>query len=429
VVLAGAALFVYLRLRADLDESVNSGLSARATAFAATRAAGVGDPEEGLAQLLGPSGHVLAAEGRVRAPVLRGPELRRARRGRLVLEQPVAGIEGDVRLLARPGPGDDDVVVVGQSLDDRDETLASLVGAFVVGTPVAVLLASLLGYALASAGLAPMEAMRRRATEVSLRGGRDRLPVPEAHDEVRRLGETLNDMLGRLRDSFERERRFVADASHELRTPIATVKLELEGALRSGDCGPRTRQALVAAIEECDRIAQLAEDLLVLARAADGRLPVRPEELLARALLEDVRHRFVDRAARHSRRIDVRAPGDLALVADPLRMRQALANLVDNALRHGGGDVLLAARANSAGAEVEVRDEGTGFGAGSDAWAFEPFSSGDQARVEGGAGLGLAMVRAIAEAHGGSAEIVPGPGARVVVRLPALSQRDLSAAS
>ena len=157
-------------------------------------------------------------------------------------------------------------MVVGQSLDDRDETLAGLVASFAIGGPIAVLLASLLGYALAAAGLRPVEAMRRRAAEVSLERDGERLPLPAAHDEIRRLGETLNEMLDRLRGSLERERRFVADASHELRTPVAVIKTELEGALRAGGHDPRVREALVAAVEECDHLAQLAEDLLVLAR-------------------------------------------------------------------------------------------------------------------------------------------------------------------
>ena len=169
----------------------------------------------------------------------------------------MAGIEGTVRVLARPVPrrfGAPAVVAVGRSLDDRDEALAGLVASFAVGGPLAVVLASVIGYALATVGLAPVEAMRRRAAAVSLSGEDNRLPLPLAHDEIPRLGTTLNDMLDRLRRSFERERRFVDDASHELRTPVAVIKAELEGALRIGDCGPQVHEALVAAVEECDRL-------------------------------------------------------------------------------------------------------------------------------------------------------------------------------
>jgi signal transduction histidine kinase len=260
--------------------------------------------------------------------------------------------------------------------------------------------------------------MRRRAAEVSLAREDERLPLPAARDEVRRLGETLNDMLDRLRRSFERERRFVADASHELRTPVAVVKTELEGALRTGDYGPQVREALVAAVEECDHLAQLAEDLLIIARAGDGQLPVRPEPIAVRFELEGVRERFSDRARQHSRAIRVDAPADLRVSADALRLRQALANLVDNALRHGEGEVVLSSRKASEGVELDVTDRGSGFAPDIAERAFERFTRGDRARTRGGAGLGMSIVQAVAEAHGGWAAIVPGTGTTVRVWLP-----------
>lgn len=295
LVLSAAGLFVYLQLRADLDEAIEAGLRARAAAIAtgvrqssATAAPGAGgEPDEAFALVLSPAGRVLDRLGGARGRVLTDRELARAARGEISrVERPVAGIEATARVLALPAAAQtgSSVVVVGQSLEDRGETLAGLVAAFAVGGPVAVALASLIGYGLAAAALAPVEAMRRRATEVSLRSDDERLPLPAADDEIRRLGETLNDMLDRLSRSVERERRFVADASHELRSPVAVVKAELEGALRTGDFGPQVREALLAAVEECDHLAQLAEDLLVLARAADGHLPVHAQALAARDL-------------------------------------------------------------------------------------------------------------------------------------------------
>jgi signal transduction histidine kinase len=320
-------------------------------------------------------------------------------------ERRVAGIDGTVRVLARDG------VVVGQSLEDRDEVLSGLVAAFALGGPLAVALASLLGYVLAGSALRPVEAMRRRAA-----AGDERLPLPAAHDEIHRLGATLNELLARLRDSLERERRFVADASHELRTPLAVLKTELEAGLR----GPDKDAAISNAIEECDRLAQLAEDLLVIARTADGELPVRREPVPARPLLEGVRDRFADRAERAGRAIRVE-DGELTLNADPLRLRQALGNLVDNALRHGDGDVVLRARGEDGGVSLEVADGGRGFGPDIADRAFDRFARGDLARTRGGTGLGLAIVRAIAEAHGGHATL---EGATVRVWMP--SQGHLS---
>jgi signal transduction histidine kinase len=425
VVLAAAGLFVYLRLQNDLNESVTAGLESRFAALASSgqaTAGASGDAEEGFAQLLTAQGRVLASAGGIRGPALRPAEAVKAGAGaEFTIEREVPGIEGTARILARPAhPGAEAIVAVGQSLDDRDETLSGLVTSFAVGGPIAVLVASVLGYLLATAGLRPVEAMRRRAGAVSLTHGAERLPLPAAQDEVRRLGETLNEMLDRLQRSFDRERRFVADASHELRTPVAVVKAELEAALRAGGHDPQVREALVAALEECDHLAQLAEDLLLVARAAEGELPVRRERLDVRPLLESVSARFGDRARERRREIRVEGGDGLRVEADDFRLRQALGNLVDNALRHGEGQVVLrAGRAEAnGGVELEVADGGPGFDPDLAERAFERFARGDVARTRGGTGLGLAIVRAIAEAHGGRAEIVAGDGGVVRIWLP-----------
>jgi signal transduction histidine kinase len=432
LVLAGAAVFVYARLRDDLDEAIDESLAARAGALAvvAQRSgsdlgdagpAALGEPDEAFSQVLGADGRVLAARGRVSGRALPPRLVRIGAREPVRVDMKVTGLDGTVRVLARPLPGTPGaVVVVGQSLGDRDETLTGLLVSFGIGGPIAVLVASLLGYGLATGTLRPVEAMRRRAAAVSLSAGDEALPLPEAHDEVRRLGETLNEMLDRLRRSFERERRFVADASHELRTPIAVLKTELETLLRR-DHPPEMHDALVAAADEADHLARLAEDLLVLARASEGRLAVRPEPLDSHRVLASTRDRFGERAATEGRRIVVDAPAGLVLDADPMRLRQALGNLVDNALRHGGRDIVLAARAADGGVVVEVADGGHGFPAALGDRAFERFTRGDEARTRGGAGLGLSIVRAIADAHGGRASIASDPGgARVRLWLPAV---------
>jgi signal transduction histidine kinase len=419
VVLSGAGLFVYLRLRADLNDSVEATLQQRVRALAAGQPTGnitLEDPEESFVQILTPAGRLVDAHGGAQVPALSPEEARRAARGEVVVERRLPGIDGPARVIARPRGRV--VVLAGQSLNDRNDALAGVIASFAIGGPVAILLASVLGYLLASAGLAPMDAMRRRAREVSLGRGEDRLPLPAARDEVRRLGETLNEMLERLRLSFERERRFVADASHELRTPIAVVKTELEGALGTGEYGPPVREALVAAIEECDRLAQLAEDLLVIARVEEGELPLRRETLAVGPLLGGVRDQFTDRAEQHGRHIVVDSDGARELSGDPLRLRQALGNLVDNALRHGEGDVVLRARVVAAGIELEVSDHGAGFGEDIADRAFERFARGDRGRTRGGTGLGLAIVQMVAEAHRGRATIVPGDGATVRLWLP-----------
>lgn len=280
LMLASAALFVYLRLRADLDDRIDASLQSRVSGLVDSGRepdlAGVAleDPEETFVQLMSPSGQVLDSVGTLQGPALSRAEARRASAEPVSLERELPGIDGRARLLARSARGEGAAIVVaGQSLVDRNDALSSVVSSFAVGGAFATLLASLIGYLLAAAGLVPVEAMRRRAREVSLLASDEGLPLPAAHDEIRRLGETLNEMLARLRAAFERESRFVADASHELRTPIAIIKTELEGALQVADPETSVHASLAAATEECDRLGQLAEDLLVIARAADGSCP------------------------------------------------------------------------------------------------------------------------------------------------------------
>jgi two-component system, OmpR family, sensor kinase len=429
-VVAAAGSFAYVRVRADLDDAVHEALAthvaavsamadAPGTPLSAARRDPQEPPEESFAQIVAADGRLLDSTPGIRSATLRPSEVRRVGMRPLTLDRHLPGVGHTVRLLAlRTGGADPRIVVAGQTLDDRDETLASIARSFVVGGPVAILLASLVGYALAAAGLAPMDAMRRRAAGVSVTDHEARLPLPRAQDEVRHLGETLNDMLDRLHRAFEHERRFVADASHEVRTPIAVIKTELEAALHTGGYGPEVRDALVAAAEECDHLAGLAEGLLVLARAGEEGLPVRCEELSARQLLGGLRERFNDRAEQHGRRLTIDVPEDAVVWADPLRMRQALGNLMDNALRHGRGDVRASCGAFAGGVRFELSDDGPGFPPDIAACAFERFTRGDPARTRGGTGLGLAIVRAIAQAHGGTAEIVPGRGGTVRLWLP-----------
>ncbi len=191
----------------------------------------------------------------------------------------------DLRLLARPvnAHGAPAVLVVGESLAQRERALDALRTLLVVGGPLALLLASVVGYALAAAALRPVERMRRHAAAVTAAGTGERLPVPPANDEIGRLGTTLNEMLARLDVAFKRERAFVSDASHELRTPLAILRTELELALRGEHTREELEEALKSAAEESERLSSLAEDLLVIARSDQGQLPVRAGDARGRA--------------------------------------------------------------------------------------------------------------------------------------------------
>ena len=415
VVLAVTGGFVYVRFRSELDRTIDLNLGTQAAAVApsiagseAELASAVSTPlfrgHESFVQVLDASGHVLAATLDLRgAALLSGRQLVVAlRRTQLFTRGPTPPLAEGSRLLTTPVVTSSHgrvVLIVGATLDERSAALSNLAVLLAVVGPLALIVASAAGYALASAALRPVELMRRRAAAVSASEPGRRLPLPPADDELRRLGTTLNEMLDRLEGSFAREKTFVANASHELRTPLATLKAELELALRRERSLEELREALVSADAEVDRLSVLAEDLLVLARADEAGLPVRHAQVCVADLLNRLRDRF---DPRHTM-ITVMVPDRLSVLGDPERLEQALGNLIDNAIRYGGSKVTLRGRAGGQGVELHVQDTGPGFPDGFEAQAFERFTRADPGRAGRGAGLGLSIVRTIAQAHGGDA--------------------------
>lgn len=434
LILAATGVFLYVRLEADLMASVDESLRG----WAASLLPGIdrsgnaidvdtqGLPagaDEAVAQVLDPAD-----------PSPPDPE-----HPRLLTASEVAGVDGPTfferdlsvwgeaepsRLLAVPADGGL-VLVVAVPIDDQRDALARLATLLWIGGPLALVLTVGVTWLLVGATLRPVDSMRSQAAAISASEPGRRLPVPNTGDEVARLGETLNEMLDRLERAHERERRFVDDASHELRTPLANLKAELDLALRRSRSVEELERALRSASEESDRLSRLADDLLVLARADRGRLPVRREPIEIAHLVAGSAEAFAASASARGVAIEVRVPEELRADVDELRLRQALGNLLDNALRHTppGGRVTVDAARRDGTLRVEVRDTGDGFPAGSLPGVFEAFARPDASRTrsEGGAGLGLAIVRAIAEAHGGTVEAAnaPGGGAAVVLTIPA----------
>jgi len=321
-------------------------------------------------------------------------------------------------VLVRPAPSRRGVVVLARSLEPRNESLDHLRHELLIFLPLALLAASLGGYALAAGALRPVEVLRRRAEAVTP-GEPSKLPVPPAGDEVTRLAVTLNDMLARLQAAVEHERRFVADASHELRTPLALLRTELDLALRRPRSREELERALRSAADETQRLSRLADDLLLIARADQGPLPMRREVWAAGELLTDAALRFAHRAGSLGRELRVEET-HLHVDADPLRAGQALVNLVDNALTHGQGTVVLRAEERGGLVELHVSDGGSGFPREFRERAFDRFSRADEARSGGGSGLGLSIVELLAAAHGGGVGLsdTSSGGADVWISLP-----------
>jgi signal transduction histidine kinase len=376
LVLVGVGWFAYERIAADLSRALDQQLRGRAQDLSALVRHGgslratqgrLVESGESFAQLVTTDGRVVDATSPLgRRSLLNARALSRVRAGEVFVNRPsVPGLNEPARLLAVPVSGR--ILITGVTRENRAETLNSVRDAFLIGGPIALLLAALAGYVLAGAALRPFEAGVRR------------------------------------------ERRFVADASHELRTPLAVLTTELELAQRRARSPEELREALTAAAESTARLSRLADSLLVLAGADDGRLRLKAEELDVADLAQGV-------GERHGIRVEAQP---LVVRGDALRLEQALSNMVDNAQRYGGGEVTLTAIQVDGHVELHVLDEGPGFPPEFVPRAFERFSRAEPTDADG-SGLGLAIVETVARAHSGEAhaENRPGGGADVWLALP-----------
>jgi two-component system OmpR family sensor kinase len=429
ILFGGLALLLHVLVENSLDQQINSSLQTRATDLQTlvgghpTSSPLQALPDSGgtFAQIIDPrTGRVLTATSGHYTPLLDHAQLRwaSARSGLIT--------DSSGRLLAKPvatKPGS--VLVVGSSLTQRNHTLTVLSDLLFVGGPALLVLTCFAGYVLAARALRPVEKMSVQAAMISGSPAGERLPTPEARDEIRRLGDTLNALLDRVEEALARERSFVSDASHELRTPLAVLKLELEFALASDISRDELQERVSSAAEEVDRLTKVAQDLLLIARADQGRLPLEKRPVEVEEILGTVADRFQQPARLRDRAVRAEpALASLWVDVDETWIEQALNNLVSNALRYGDGPVLLRARERPTSIELHVLDEGCGFEPGFLESAFERFARSDPARSGGGAGLGLSIVRAIAEAHGGGAGVANRPtgGGDAWVSLPRCSQ-------
>jgi signal transduction histidine kinase len=395
--------------RRQLTANVDSTLTQRAddiAALVATAEPGRLSPGQldGFAQLVAADGRVVAASanlaGRPALPVTLDPGQDQAIRT-------VAGLPVDddqFRVLSRrldtaSGPT---VLHVGANLDDVTEGTAVLATSLAAGVPAAVVALTLLVWWLAGRFLAPVERIRSEVASISLN---QRVHQPPGDDEIARLARTMNGMLDRLEDALRRQQRFVADASHELRSPLTRIRTELE--VDGGD---------PSVLAEVVGMQRLVDDLLLLARAdagvaSDRREPVDLDDLVLR---EVRRARAVGRV-----RLDIAGVSAAQVIGDPDELARAVRNLVDNAERHAAGRVTLTLAEVGDAAVFTVEDDGPGIPVEARGRIFERFGRLDDARARdrGGAGLGLAITREIVHRHGGT--VVVEARSRFVVRVPA----------
>jgi len=363
---------------------------------------------------------VVDASGRVRSgspgvdrlvPLLQPGELARLGAGqRLTVDGARAGMDGPLRVLAlTAGPASDRMtVIVATPSGTLTRSSAILRDTLLVAYPVFVAVLAALAWRVIGLTLRPVEALRAGAEEITGRRGEGRLPVPPAHDEIHRLAVTLNGMLDRLEAARTRQRAFVADAAHELRSPLASIRTQLEVAQRLGPAADWA-ELVPDLLAETERLSRLVDDLLLLARADESEqgLRVQPVELVG--VLHEVAERY--REARVP--VSVRSPTpdrpEVWVEADPDGIRRILTNLVDNAVRHAGSAVTLAAAPLPPGDRVlvSVTDDGPGIPPDDRARAFQRFTRLDGARDRdgGGTGLGLAIVAELVRRHGGTVRL------------------------
>lgn len=308
-------------------------------------------------------------------------------------------------------------VIVAASVAAQRETVSTVTQYLIVGYPLLLLLVGAATWVLVGRALGPVERIRRRVHGIGTAQLDERVPVPASDDEITRLAMTMNQMLDRLQDGQEQQRRFVADASHELRSPIATLTAALE-VVGTDDTGRSWRELQEVMSAETDRMRRLVEDLLLLAKADDQGLRLRRLDVD----IDDLVHAEIRRLRRAGAIV---AEGDVQpvrVVGDPDRLGQAIRNLADNAVQAEAATVRFTTAREQGAAVITVDDDGRGIPASERSRIFERFVRLDDSRDRrsGGSGLGLSIVHEVVRGHGGTVDVQDSPlgGARFVLRIP-----------
>jgi signal transduction histidine kinase len=425
----GAVVLVAV-LRDTLTREVRAAARLRGQDVAAVLASGapgrgplaVDDDEELLIQVLDEGGRVVGASANAAGL----PPVARLRPGEStpVRLREAAPVEEDGSFLAvatgAATPQGPRTVVVVRSTEAVTEAAAAVTGLLAVGLPLLLAVVAATTWILVGRALAPVEAIRAEVDAISAAALHRRVPDPPADDEIGRLARTMNRMLARLEQAQARQRRLVADASHELRSPVAAIRQHAEVALAHPDRTTTSELATTVLAEDL-RLQRLAEDLLLLTRADEHSLALRrrPVDLDDLVLEEARRLREAGKL-----RVDTTAVSAGRVDGDPAGLRRVLRNLGDNAARHATGQLAFSVTERDGAVRFRVDDDGPGIPETDRERVFERFVRLDDARArdDGGSGLGLAIVAELVAAHGGTVAIASSPlgGARVEITLPRL---------
>ncbi len=430
---AGVYLLLARNLRRRVDESLRASAESIAVSLIRERAEGETEAEAAHStvnelHLLDQAMAIFDAEGRLLAEKAtpRNDHARLAPLDSIPAEavrlytEPGAGVEGQRVATRRVKTGAAEppyLIVVSQPLETVTEELAMLRHVFLIAIPLALLLAGLGGFFLARKSLAPVAAMSERARQISAENLDQRLPVTNPRDELGRLASTFNELLARLDAAFNLQRQFMADASHELRTPISVVRTATQVILeRPRRDESEYRNALATIDDQSRRLARIVDDMFTLARADAGRRPLELGHLYLDELIVETARAASLLAERKGVTVEASRSPEVPYYGDEHLLRQMLLNLLDNAIRHtpAGGGVRVSLDRGDSACEVVVADTGEGIPIEAQPHIFERFYRVDKARSRsgasangaGGGGLGLSIARWIAEAHGGTIRLV-----------------------
>ncbi len=325
-----------------------------------------------------------------------------------------------------PGPfttfavstGEGRTVVVGRSTDDVLEVRATVARALLVGVPGIMIVVAVVTWWIVGRALRPVEDIRAEVDRISVQDLGRRVPEPASGDEIARLAGTMNAMLARLESGQERQRRFISDASHELRSPVASLRQHAEVAAAHPSGTPVAELARVV-LEEDARLELLVDDLLLLARLDEGAPGVRTEVDLDDVVLAEAARVRDDARVR----VDTQAVAAARVLGNPAHLEKMVRNLTANAARHARSQLSLSLRRIQSEVVLQVEDDGPGIAEADRDRVFGRFVrlDGARSRGAGGTGLGLAIVREVVASHAGRVELSDSPlgGLRVEVRLPA----------
>jgi heavy metal sensor kinase len=435
-------VFLYGRLAAGLQHRMDDTLAAQArtaaTLFADEYQEQDGDAWKAASEIVGNdlrgqqlaifAGERLLASSGPASPAQYASIAAQASRGRgpdVLLPVPGLGPDGSrAAVHRRYVDGDDYLLVACQPLDSIAADLRLVRKVLFLATPLLLALAGFGGYVVAKRSLAPLGWMAEQARLIGGGNLDTRLEIGRAAEELEVLSGSFNELLARLEQTFAVMRRFVADASHELRTPIAVIRGEADVALSQERSAGEYRQTLAVILDESRRLSRLVDDLLNLARADAGSARLQVREFYFGDLLRDCCRSVQALAVARGIAVECRSPEDVPYRGDEELLHRLTMNLLDNAIRHTppGGRVEIALETSGAGLRMRVSDTGTGIAPEALPHLFERFYRGDPARSrqDGGFGLGLAIVKWVAESHGGTVDVSsqPGAGSTFTVTLP-----------